>query len=121
MPPDARPPISVTLRVVEISDQEWKTSIDTVNADGTARHSESTYRVDGTPADVSDTMGGEVDTVSITCPTGSTLVMGTTLAGKLGTTRVFTVLPDGRHQTETIIWLGPDGKPRTRTNSWTRA
>jgi hypothetical protein len=120
LPPGAKPPRSVTLVVAEVGQGRWKTTIDTVNADGTTRHSEATYGIDGTPAAVSDSMGGEVDTVSITRPTPSTLIMGTTLGGNLGTTRVFTVLPDGRHQTETVVWRGDDGKPHTRTNAWTR-
>ncbi len=89
--------------------------------DGTTRHAEAIYPLDGTPAAVADSMGGEVDTVSITCPSASTLVMGATLAGNLSTTRVFTVSADGRYQTETIVWRGPDGKPHTRTNTWTRS
>jgi hypothetical protein len=120
LPPGANPPRSVTLVLADVGQGQWRTTIDTVNADGTTRHAEATYRIDGTPAAVSDTVGGEVDTVSITCPTPSTLIMGTTLGGNLGTIRVFTVLPDGRHQTETVIWRGDDGKPHTRANAWTR-
>lgn len=120
LPRGVRGPRSVTLVVSTVGQGRWKTTIDTVNADGTARRAQATYRTDGTPAAVADTMGGEVDTVSITCPNPSTLVMGATLRGHWSTTRVFTVAPGGKHQTETILWLGPDGKPHTRTNTWTR-
>jgi len=120
IPPGAKPPRSVTLVVSDVGDGRWKTVIDTVNADGTMRHAQATYPLDGTPASVSDTMGGEVDTVSVTRPGASVLVIGATLAGNLSTARVFTVSPDGQHQTETILWRGEDGKPHTRTNAWTR-
>lgn len=120
LPPGAKPPRSVTLTLRDLDDSRWSMAIDTVNADGSRRHTASTFRLDGTPAAVSDTAGGEVDTASITCPNASTMVIGATSAEQLSTTRVFTVSPDGRHETETIIWRGFDGKPHTRTNSWMR-
>jgi hypothetical protein len=120
LPPGAKPPLSVTLTLRDLDDSRWNMVIDTVNADGSRRHAESTFRLDGAPAAVSDSAGAEVDTASITCPNASTMVIGATTGGQLSTTRVFTVSADGRHETETIIWRGLDGKPHTRTNSWTR-
>ena len=118
LPPGGIPPRSVTLRVADVGGGKWQTTIDTVNADGTKLHAESSYSLDGVPAPVTGAM--DADTVSVTCPDADTLVMGAGKRGALATVRVFTVSADGKHQTETIVALGQNGKPTTRTNSWTR-
>jgi hypothetical protein len=118
LPPGATPPKSVTLTVVEESPGQWKTMIDTVNADGTAIHAQSIYTLDGKPAPVSGS--SDVDVVSVTSPEPSILIMGTSQAGKPSNTRIFTVTLDGKTQIETIVSHRPDGLPATRTNWWKR-
>ncbi len=117
-PLGATPPKSVTLTFIDQGASHWKTTIDTVNADGSAIHAESTYGLDGTVAPVTGSF--DVDMVSVVRPEANVLVMGTSLKGRPGNTRLFTVSPDGKSQTETIVSHGPDGLPATRANHWSR-
>jgi len=118
LPPGATPPRSVTLTVAEHGQDKWKTTIDTVNADGSTIRAEATYPLDGQRAPVAGSL--DVDTIAVARPEADVLVMATSRNGRPSNTRIFTVSPDGKAQTETIVSHGPDGLPVTRANHWTR-
>lgn len=119
LPPRARPPKSVLLTVAASGEKRLTVVIRTINADGSARRAESSFKLDGTATSVSDT-AGEMTTVSVTCPNDRTMIWATSINGHPTDTHVFTLSQNGLEETETIVGTGPDGQPHTRTNSWTR-
>jgi len=97
---------------------KWTTEVDIVAPDGTPVHSVSTYTPDGTPAVV--TPDGEYDHVAVTTPQPNVLVMALSKAGTPGTTRIYTLSPDGNTDFETHVYQTPAGPLSMKTAIWKR-
>jgi hypothetical protein len=117
LPPEQRPK-SVTMTFSDAGHGQWRTSVDIVSPDGTPVHSVSTYVPDGTPAAVAP--DGEYDHVAITTPAPNVLVMALSKAGTPGTTRIYTLSPDGNTDIETHVYQTPQGPLSMKTAVWRR-
>jgi hypothetical protein len=117
LPPEQRPK-SVTMIFADAGAGKWTTTVDIVNPDGSAVHSMSTYTLDGTPATIADNQ--EYDHVAITTPLPNVLIMALSKSGTPGTTRIFTILPDGNTDIETHVYETADGPLSMKTAVWKR-
>jgi len=117
LPPEQRPR-SVTMTFSDAGGGKWTTTVDIVAPDGTPVHSVSTYVPNGTPAAV--TPAGEYDHVAITTPAPNVLIMALSKAGTPGTTRIYTLSPDGNTDTETHVYQTPQGPLSMKTAVWKR-
>jgi hypothetical protein len=117
LPPEQRPK-SVTMTFSEAGNGKWTGTVDIVAPDGSVSHSASTYALDGTPAAIVN--NGEYDHVAITTPTPDVLIMALSKEGTPGTTRVFTLLPDGNTDIETHVYQTPQGPLSMKTAEWKR-
>lgn len=117
LPPEQRPR-SVTMTFSDAGGGKWRTTVDIVAPDGTPVHSVSTYVPNGTPAAV--TPVGEYDHVAITTPAPNVLIMALSKAGTPGTTRIYTLSPDGNTDTETHVYQTPQGPLSMKTAVWKR-
>lgn len=117
LPPEQRPK-SVTMTFSDAGGGKWTTDIEIVAPDGTPVHSVSTYTPDGTPAVIAP--DGEYDHVAITTPLPNVLIMALSKAGTPGTTRIYTLSPDGNTDTETHVYQTPAGPLSMKTAVWKR-
>lgn len=117
IPPEQRPK-SVTFTFSDAGEGKWHTVVEIVPAEGPVIHSEVTHSLDGTTAPV--TGSPEADTIAVRTPSPNVLVMALSKGGVPGSTRVFTVQPDGNSQTETAVYYNERGVPVMRTNYFTR-
>lgn len=117
LPPEQRPK-SVTMTFADAGGGKWTTKVDIVAPDGSLVHSESAYTLDGTPAAIPG--DGEYDHVAITTPLPNVLIMALSKAGTPGTTRIFTLSPDGNTDTETHVYQTPQGPLSMKTAVWKR-
>lgn len=117
LPPEQRPK-SVTMSFAEAGNGTWTTTVDITAPDGSVSHSVSTYALDGTPAPIAD--NGEYDHVAITTPLPNVLIMALSKEGTPGTTRVFTILPDGDTDIESHVYQTADGPLSMKTAEWKR-
>ena len=115
--PEQRPK-SVTMTFSDAGGGKWTTTVDIVGLDGSVSHSVSTYTLDGTPAPIS--ANGEYDHVAITTPLPNVLIMALSKQGTPGTTRIFTLSPDGNTDTETHVYQTPQGPLSMKTAEWKR-
>lgn len=116
-PPEARPK-SVTIAFSDAGVRQWTTEVTIVHANGSTTHSKVTHPLDGTPTKVDGNY--EVDKVSVMVPAPNVLIMVLSKDGVPGSTRIFTVAPDGNTETETLAYFKEDGTPAMRTNHFTR-
>ena len=117
LPPEQRPK-SVTMTFADAGAGKWTTTVDIVGPDGAAVHSVSTYPLDGTPATVNGNQ--EYDHVAITTPLPNVLIMALSKEGTPGTTRIFTIAPDGNTDLETHVYQTPAGPLSMKTAEWER-
>lgn len=116
--PPERLPKSVTTVLEDVGGGKWRMSVDIVGGDGSRSHAEAIAPLDGTPVPMAGSM--EADHVSVTTPLPNMMIMALSAEGTPGTTRIFTVAPDGDTETETHVYPGPDGRLTQRTVRWTR-
>lgn len=116
--PADRKPKSVTFTFADAGDGRWTTEVNIVGQDGSVRHSQATHLLDGTPTAVVGS--DEADTVSARLTAPNVLVMALSKGGQPGSTRVYTVSPDGKSESETMITFREDGTPAMRTVTFTR-
>jgi hypothetical protein len=117
VPPDARPR-SVTFTFSDAGGGNWTTVVEIVAADGSLSLSEVTHSLDGTPAPVTNSI--EADTVAVSMPEADVIIMALSHNGVPGSTRVFTIRPDGNSQIETAVYYSPEGVPAMRRAYFSR-
>lgn len=117
MPTDQRPK-SVTFTFADAGGDKWVTHVDIVYAPGVEVHSVSTATLDGTYAVIENSP--EADHVAVERPAPNVLVMALQKEGVLVSTRIYTVLPDGRNLVETVVYPGTNRTPVMRANYFTR-
>ena len=117
LPPEQRPK-SVTMTFNDAGAGKWTTTVEIVALDGSVSHSVSTYALDGTPARIA--ANGEYDHVAITTPLPNVLIMALSKEGTPGTTRIFTISPDGKTDIETHVYQTPEGPLSMKTAEWKR-
>jgi hypothetical protein len=117
MPPDQRPK-SVTFTFGDAGGGKWVTRVDIVYAPGVEVHSVSTATPDGTYAAIENSP--EADHVALERPAPNVLVMALQKDGVLMSTRIYTVLPDGRNLVETVVYPGANRTPVMRANYFAR-
>ena len=117
VPPEQRPK-SVRFTFGATAGNRWNVHVDIVYAPGQEVHSAGSAALDGTPAVVKDSP--EADSAALKLPVPNVLVMALLKNGVLVSTRIYSVMPDGRHLVETAVYPGKDGVPVMRTNEFTR-
>ena len=115
MPASPPPPKSITLTTTDAGSGKWKTTIESVGADGKATKSEVTYAVDG--KDYPVTGDPTMDSNSFTSPEPNTLVILEKKGGKLVDTLTTTLSADGNTQNASTV--SADGKT-TAKGAWKR-
>jgi len=117
MPPEQRPK-SVSFTFGDAGNNTLAMHVDIVYAPGNEVHSAGTSALDGTPAAVKNSP--EADTASFKLPAPNVLIMALQRKGVLVSTRIYSVLPDGRSLTETAVYPGENGSIVMKTNHFTR-
>jgi len=120
MPDTGSPlPKRVTYRFADIGQGFWQGTIDIVAPDGSVRHMVSRYTRDGRAVKIEGDQL-EADSVAVTTPAPNILVMGLAKDNRPGSTRVYSVSPNGMELTESAVSVGDDGMPLVRTFHFTR-
>jgi len=117
LPPEQRPR-SVTMTFSDAGGGKWTGSVEIVTPDGSVVHSTSTYPLDGTPSPIEP--DGEYDHIAITTPLPNVLIMALSKEGTPGTTRIFTLSPDGNTDIETHVYQTAEGPLSMKTAEWKR-
>ena len=117
MPAEQRPK-SVRFTFDDASGSKWTVRVDIVYAPGNEVHSVCTAALDGTSAVVKNSP--EADAGAFKQPAPNVLVMALLRGGVLVSTRIYSVMPDGRSLVETAVYPGKDGLPIMKTNYFTR-
>jgi len=117
MAPEARPK-RVTIRFIDAGAGKWTTHVDIVGADGGESHSSSTGMLDGSPTAVQGSP--EADVAALKLPAPNVLVLVLSKGGVPGSTRIYSVAPDGQHLTETSAYFGEQGMPVLKTYYFSR-
>ncbi len=118
IPPEARPK-SVTITFADAGAEKWRTTVVITGGDGSERRMVSAYKRDGRAVTVEGDQD-EGDKVAVSTPTPSIMVLSLSRLGRPGSTRVYSVVPDGRTMTETAVTYDDVGAPQMRTNHFTR-
>ncbi|GLQ88781.1 hypothetical protein GCM10007898_23510 [Dyella flagellata] len=118
MPPAQRPK-SVRFTFSDAGADKWTVHVDIVYAPGNEVHSVSTSALDGTAAVVQNSP--EADRVALKQPSPNVLVMALEKGDTLVSTRIYSVMPDGRSLVETEVYPGAKGLPVMKTHYFTRA
>ena len=106
MPPSPPPPKSLTLTTTDAGGGKWKSTIETVGADGKTTKTEVTYAIDG--KDYPVTGDPTMDSNAFTSPDPNTLVIVEKKGGKLVDTITSKLSADGNTQNASTVT--PDGK-----------
>ncbi len=117
IPAEARPR-SVTITFAEVDGGRLSTRVEVVQASGAVHYAEGVAALDGAPVEVQGNL--EADTAAVSMPAPGVLIMQLARAGVPGSTRIYTVAPDGRSMTETAANVGDDGRPFMRTHHFRR-
>jgi len=117
MPPAQRPK-SVRFMFGDAGGNTLAMHVDIVYAPGNEVHSASTSTLDGALSAVKNSP--EADTASFKLPAPNVLVMALQRKGVLVSTRIYSVMPDGRGLTETAVYPGKNGSVLMKTNYFTR-
>ena len=110
MPASPPPPKSVTLITSDAGGGKWKSTVETVGADGKTTKSEVTYAVDG--KDYPVTGDPTIDANAFTSPDSNTLVIAEKKGGKLVDTLTSKLSADGNTQNATTA-PAAGGQPST--------
>lgn len=117
-PPDATPQ-SVTMVISDIGQGKWESEGEIRANNGSLIRNEATFALDGTPYPMVG--NSEADRVSASTPRPDVLVLALSKAGTDGTTRIYTVSPDGNTALETHVVRNTGGLLEMRTYAkWTR-
>jgi|SRR5579859_1278860 len=106
MAPEQRPK-SVRFSFANAGAGKWTVHVDIVYAPGQEAHSVSTAALDGTSAVIENSP--EADHVQLKQPAPNVLVMALHKDGVLVSTRIYSVMPDGRSLVETAVYPGQNG------------
>lgn len=117
IPPEARPQ-RVTVKFAAGVDGQLATRVEVIDPAGATLVAEGSSALDGTPAPVSGNL--EADTAAASMPAPNVLVMQLARAKVPGSTRIYTVAPDGKTMIETAANFGDDGQPLMRVNHFRR-
>jgi hypothetical protein len=117
MPAEQRPK-SVRFTFGDAGGDKLAMQVDIVYAPGNEAHSTGTSSLDGTPSAVKNSP--EADTASFKLPVPNVLVMALQREGVLVSTRIYSVMPDGRSLIETAVYPGEHGSVIMKTNRFTR-
>lgn len=117
MAPAARPK-SVTIRFSDAGGGQWTTHVDILGGDGSESHAVGTATLDGAPASVQGSP--EADIAAIRMPAPNVLVFVLSKGGVPGSTRIYSVQPDGQHMVETAAYYGEHGMPILKTFYYSR-
>ncbi|HXZ67517.1 MAG TPA: hypothetical protein VEH07_02910 [Alphaproteobacteria bacterium] len=115
MPASPPPPKSVTLVTSDVGGGKWKSTVETVGADGKTTKSEVTYAVDG--KDYPASGDPNIDSNAFTSPDPNTLVIAEKKGGKLVDTLTTKLSADGNTQNASTV--SADMKTTT-TGVWKR-
>lgn len=118
IPPEARPR-SVTISFADAGAEKWRTTVVITGGDGSERRMVSSYQRDGRAVAVEGDQD-EGDKVAVSTPTPTIMVLSLSRLGRPGSTRVYSVAPDGRTMTETAVTYDDTGAPQMRTNLFAR-
>lgn len=116
--PAAQRPKSVRFTFGDAGNNTLGMHVDIVYAPGNEVHSTGTSTLDGAPSAVKNSP--EADTASFKLPAPNVLVMALQRKGVLVSTRIYSVMPDGRNLTETAVYPGENGSVLMKTNYFTR-
>jgi hypothetical protein len=114
--PEARPK-SVTISFSDAGGK-WTTHVDIVSADGAESHALGTGALDGAPVAVQGSP--EADVAAFKMPAPNVLIMSLSKGGIPGSTRIYSVEPDGKHLVETSAYFGDQGMPVLKTYYFSR-
>lgn len=117
MAPAARPK-SVTISFSDAGGGKWTTHVDILGGDGSESHAVGTATLDGAPSSVQGSP--EADVAAIKMPAPNVLVFVLSKGGVPGSTRIYTVQPDGQHLVETAAYFGDQGMPILKTFYYSR-
>lgn len=117
MPPEARPR-QVSARFALGDDGRLVTRVEVIDAAGAVLFAQSELTLDGVPGPVAGNL--EADTAAASMPAPNVLVMPLARGTVPGSTRIYTVAPDGKSMIETASNFGDDGRPMMRINHFTR-
>lgn len=117
VPPEARPQ-RVTVTFAEGEGGQLATRVEVIDPTGASMVAEGLSALDGKPAAVSGNL--EADTAAASMPEPNVLVMQLARANVPGSTRIYTVAPDGKSMTETAANWGDNGRPLMRVNHFSR-
>lgn len=112
-------PASVTAEFADGGAGFWNTTYVITAKDGGVRRMTSREQLDGKAVSIAGDQS-EADSVAMTSPQPTVLVMGLSKGGNLGSVRVYTLSADGREMTETATRTGEDGKPMVLHFRWVR-
>ena len=110
MPASPPPPKGITLVTSDVGGGKWKSTVETVGADGKTTKSEVTYTVDG--KDYPVTGDPTIDSNAFTSPDPNTLVIAEKKGGKLVDTLTSALSADGNTQNATTV--SADNKTTTK-------
>jgi hypothetical protein len=117
VPPEARPK-RVTIIFSQVTPGQLTTRVEVVDPTGALLVAEGTNELNGTIAPVSGNL--EADTSAATMPAPTVLVLQLARANVPGSTRIYTVEPDGKSMVETAANFGANGQPVMRFNYFRR-
>jgi hypothetical protein len=117
VPPEARPR-RVTIIFSQVTPGQLTTRVEVVDPTGALLVAEGTNELNGTIAPVSGNL--EADTSAATMPAPTVLVLQLARANVPGSTRIYTVEPDGKSMVETAANFGANGQPVMRFNYFRR-
>ena len=117
VPPEARPK-SVTIIFSQVTPGRLTTRVEVVDPTGALLIAEGTNELNGTTAPVNGNL--EADTSAATMPAPTVLVLQLARADVPGSTRIYTVEPDGNSMVETAANFGANGQPVMRFNYFRR-
>lgn len=104
---------SATVKTEDLGNGEFKTTVDSLLADGTKEHWEATYARDG--KDYPSTGNPNFDTVAVALSDASTINVTQKKGGKVVATIVGKVSADGTTITSNVSGTNPEGQPVSST------
>lgn len=117
LPSEARPK-SVKIVFSQVIPGRLTTRVEVVDPTGALLFAEGVNELNGTIARVKGNL--EADTSAATMPAPTVLILQLARANVPGSTRIYTVAPDGKSMVETAANFGADGRPTMRFNYFRR-
>ncbi|MET0504822.1 MAG: hypothetical protein ABWZ85_05800 [Luteibacter sp.] len=117
--PAEQRPKHVSFSFADAGGGKWSVHVDIVYAPGQEVHSVATPSLDGTSAVVENSP--EADHVQLKVPAPNVVVLALMKGDVLASTRIYSVMPDGRTLVETNVYPGEKGVAVMKLNYFQRA